>query len=1147
MTQNSESFNPHTQPLEGAHSIEASAGTGKTYSITLLWLRLIIEKDLNVDQILVSTFTKAATAELKERLLNALQNALSEARRLQNGAACGDSPEALILQNSRWADTADWGSIALRLSDALSSFDLAPISTIHSFCQSLIARHSVELGCDSGLTLVQDHAEFLEPILDDNIMRFTEHGAPDVKVLKKIGSRVALHPNASLLVANPVPSGHDEQLAQRILTEAPKALACLTNSRTRGATENIIEAFRATRQQAPLSEAAEKNLPSEFLGLWKEYGELRAQTKRHAAGVLAHQVKREFPEAKARASVQGFDDLVLTVHRALKEQGADGPLASAVRSRLRAAVIDECQDSDALQIEVFEQIFGHNSTISFIVIGDPKQSIYRFRGADLASYKRLAGDAKPAGKMLCNHRSDRPLIEAINQLYGHAYKFPDALNQQAQTLYTEVSAAHESRIEDPEKLAPLIIHWSDQKKRGAAQQELAEMVARESARLVDSGTRIVDRHLGGLRPIHFGDIAVLAYGHRELGIIRRVLTQAGIPCQSSGNSLGSVFNSTEARDVHVWLQLLAAIDEHGDVLGKLLAFYGTPLGAGAAQELLLLRTDAGQQAAMCMEFRREASQFRKTGPLPLLLKRAQTDKVIASNLEFADGERRYTNWRHIGSLLQQEHARGKRSPHELSQWLGRLIAAKALNSGNEPTDGESALMKLETDSAAVQLVSVHGAKGLEYPVVFCPFLWSLQSKLQRRKDQSALFRTADNWCVDVGSPDFGSHLEKSINQESEEEHRKLYVALTRARHRLYLGLAPIEDSVSHENGAARSPLAALPGLGLRADDVGSWHATLKGIQYATLESASPGERPLDSHDHAVDSTDPSETQPLQPPPAPRPYNHLLKRTTSFTTLSKSDQDHDVAADRDAERTDSAPPTQSSTVDLLKPLGNPGAELGDKLHSVLEDYLGNRKPLKDAVAECKSPEIWEHSIGEILRAKLTFGDHPPVSLNELREGCITEMQFHLPVSALDPRTLSAVLLRDEEIQGNEDRSGWAADIGEHWTFGEFSGYLQGFIDLIFEHEDRWFVADYKSNILGGYDPDSLGRAMLEKNYLLQARLYALALHRHLQVQLRDYDYAKHFGGVAYLFVRGFPSDGVWFERPSLAALESLGNPFSIASK
>lgn len=1145
MTDIGTSFDPHTQPLDGLHSIEASAGTGKTYSITLLWLRLLIEKELNVDQILVSTFTKAATAELKERLLHALRNALSESQRLRDGAGYGNGPEALILKNSQWAKSGDWASISQRLSDALSSFDLAPISTIHSFCQSLIARHSVEIGCDSGLTLIQDHAEFLEPIVEDHIMRLTDHGAPDVRTLKKIGSRVAHHPSARLLVADPVSPDECESLAQRILAEAPAAIAGIDNKSTRGAAEKLIHRFQATRQQVCFSDAASKNLPPEFLKLWSGYSELVVRTNRQAAGVLAEQVKRDFPNSKARASVQGFDDLVLTVHRALKSQGAGGPLAGAVRSRLRAAIIDECQDSDALQIEVFERIFAHDGTASFIVIGDPKQSIYRFRGADLASYKRLAGDAKPAGKMLCNHRSDRPLIEAINQLYGQSYAFPDALNQRTQTLYATVSAAHEARIEDPKKLAPLVIHWSEKKKRGAAQQELAEMLAKESARLVDSGTRIVDRHSGCLRPINFGDIAVLAYGHRELGIVRRILTQSGIPCQSSGNSMGSVFNSNEARDVYAWLQLLAAIDERGDVLGKLLAFHGTPLGGGTAQELLLLKGEAESQAAMCMEFRLEASQFRKNGPLPLLLKRAQTGEVIAANLGFADGERRYTNWRHIGSLLQQQHARGKRSPHELSQWLGRLIAAKAVHSGSEQTDAESALMKLETDSAAVQLVSVHGAKGLEYPVVFCPFLWALQSKLQRRKDQSALFRTPDEWCVDVGSAEFGLHLETAIGQEFEEEHRKLYVALTRARHRLYIGLAPVDDSPGHENGAGRSPLVALPGLGLSAEEVGSWHDTLKGIQFATLESALPSERPFSPSEHPVTSTAPVEPQPLQPPPAPRSYHHLLKRTTSFTTLSKSDQDHDIAADRDAEKPGAGSAIQSATLDLLRPLGDPGATLGDRLHGVLEDYLGNRRSLKEAVAECNSPELWEQSIGEILHAKLTFGSHAPVSLDELKEGCITEMQFHLPVSALDPSTLSAVLLEDDHIKAHEDRFKWADGIRDHWTFGEFGGYLQGYIDLIFEHEDRWFVADYKSNILGGYDPESLGRAMLEKNYLLQARLYALALHRHLQVQLHAYDHAKHFGGVAYFFVRGFPSHGVWFERPSLQALESLGNPFSTA--
>ena len=235
------------------------------------------------------------------------------------------------------------------------------------------------------------------------------------------------------------------------------------------------------------------------------------------------------------------------------------------------------------------------------------------------------------------------------------------------------------------------------------------------------------------------------------------------------------------------------------------------------------------------------------------------------------------------------------------------------------------------------------------------------------------------------------------------------------------------------------------------------------------------------------------------------------------------------------------------VDLLKALGNPGAALGDQLHGVLEDYLGNRKSLDEAVADCDSPGHWRDSIQIILDSKLPLGEHSHVSLAELRDRCITEMQFHLPVSVLNPETLSAALLQDPEIQEDEDRSRWAAQIGSRWNFGEFCGHLQGYIDLIFEHENRWFVADYKSNTLGNYEPDSLGRAMLEKNYLLQARLYALALHRHLQVQLPGYDHAKHFGGVAYLFVRGFPSSGVWFERPSLSALESLGNPFSLTSK
>lgn len=1133
------SFNALTQPLKGRHSIEASAGTGKTYSITLLWLRLLIEDELSVDQILVSTFTKAATAELKDRLLAALRNALLVAQHLNQGGEITTSPEAQIIKASNFTKTANWNRLLLLLNEALSNFDLAPISTIHSFCQSLISRHSVELGCDSGLTLIQDHSEFLDTIVDDHIMHLTEHGAPEVTTLKKTAKILASHGNARLLSAHPIPPQELESLAQQILQAAPAALTATKAGSSRKAVSKVLEQFRSNRTWASFSDAALETLPSDFLSLWNRYGNTLNQEGLVSLGEFAKAVKRDFPTAKLNAGARSFDDIVLTVQIALETQGSNGPLAKSVRSRLRAAIIDECQDSDAMQISVFERLFCHPDTVSFIVIGDPKQSIYRFRGADLASYKRLATNAQAASPMTRNHRSDKPLVDSINNLYSHSYIFPDGLSSQTQTAYITVGAQHSSRIDDARNPSAMIFQWSEQTTRKAAQQELAELVASECSRLVKDGVTIEDRHSGEMRRLHFGDIAVLSYGHHELRLVRRALTQAGIPCQSSGASLGSVFESAEARDVLAWLQLLAAISLHGSVLSKLLAFEGTPLGCADTNTLLSVCQNPENQAERCAEFQREAEMLHRVGPLPAMLKRLDKTNVIASNLKFAEGERRYTNWRHIASLLQQEHARGRRGPAGLAQWLGRRIAGGTNSGAIAPRGDESTLMKLETDSAAVQMVTVHSSKGLEYPIVFCPFLWHLRSNQERRKNKLALFRTPQEWCIDVGSPAFEDHLSTGIEQEDEEEHRKLYVALTRARHRLYIGMAPVGEYRANQNGAARSPIAALPGLGLAGKDVSSWRTTLERIQGTALQVHQGNAAAPYQIDTAPDLV---QARAMQPPPAHRAYPFPLKRTVSFTSISKSEHEHESAADRDIEKLNVRPQSVTSS-DLLSDLGAAGAALGDRLHAVLEDYLGNRADMSDAIADCAPAAEWSAAIKTIVESPLTFGTHAPVSLAALREGCITEMQFHLPVSALNPQILSSVLLDTAEVRQDEKRAQWAANISKHWRFGEFAGHLQGYIDLIFEHEGHWFVLDYKSNRLDDYEPKTLEGAMVEKHYLLQARLYALALHRHLQVQIADYDYSKHFGGVAYLFVRGLPAGGLWFERPSLEGLERLGNPFS----
>ena len=349
----------------------------------------------------------------------------------------------------------------------------------------------------------------------------------------------------------------------------------------------------------------------------------------------------------------------------------------------------------------------------------------------------------------------------INKLYTESHIFPDTLNPEIETSYIRVNAQHGSRIHDPRNLPAMVFQWSEQSSRRAAQQELSELVARECTRLVGEGANIEDRHTRQRRALHFGDIAVLCYGHHELRIVRRTLTEAGIPCQSSGTGLGSVFDSAEASDVHAWLRLLSAISGHGAVLNKLLAFEGTPLGGAEAKALISISRNPQDQAARCAGFQREAEMLQRLGPLAAMLKRLDNSFVIASNLGFAEGERRYTNWRHIAGLLQQEHARGRRGPRALEQWLGRQIARGTSSAGSETLSGESALMKIETDSAAVQMVTVHGAKGLEYPVVFCPFLWHLKSKRERLKKKAALFRTRKEWCIDVGSSDFDENLAAS--------------------------------------------------------------------------------------------------------------------------------------------------------------------------------------------------------------------------------------------------------------------------------------------------------------------------------------------------------------------------------------------------
>ncbi len=1143
-------FDPLTQPITGQYSIEASAGTGKTFSITLLWLRLLVEQDLNVEQILVSTFTRAATAELKERLLTSLRRAVTAAKALAEGATAEPSLELQILQQRLHAAPTSAKQIYDHLSKALSSFDLAPISTIHSFCQSLLNRHSLELGCDSQIKISQNCQEIGDEIRDDTLLPLTDFFNPDHHTLSQTAKKLESHPTAKVHL----PQETLEELKEawhQTLAQLHLDLQAFT---PKGKSESLKKNITKLRLLAdtsiwtkPISKSDQPSLAKEpggssLLANYEKAGLLKRQIETYELG---HHFRSRLTARKNTLGVRSMNDLIHTVYEALHtedalDSGTESPLARAVRSRLRAAIIDECQDSDILQIEVFKTIFGHASTTSFIVIGDPKQSIYRFRGADLASYKNLAHNVTQAPQMRANYRSDEALIDCLNALYSPGFEFPDSRNPEAKTHYVPVTAhIKEARIFDPSCNKPLVFFQTSSTSREEAQEHLAKWVAKECARLLDGNTTLVDRHSGTSRPLEAGDIAILASNRKELRSCREQLIAKGIPCQSAGAGLGSVYESDEALDVLAWLELLSALLEGGDILTKLCAFLGTPLGGKPFSEFAKFREDATQQAILCSSLQKDLADFQRSGPLPVLLRVLARKEGAAHPLSCVEGERLFTNWRQLGALLQTEFALGHRSPKTLAVWLSRKIAAP--DKQTEEDSEASTAMRLETDAPTVHLTTIHGSKGLEYPVVFCPYLWSVTSRQKRRENKVALFRETTGWGIDSSSKAFESNLETALEQEDEEEHRKLYVALTRPRHRLYIGVAAIPKAkrgADHENTSKHSAFAKLPGLGLDTLELDQWEEHLKSLAWAKFypifeeNSDSPQDSSLSSSLHE---------KPLHPCPSPLSYFFPFSAKRSFSSLSKSDQEHHLhAADRDHSHSSSSEETPKR-IDLLQNLGKAGSILGDQLHRALENYLGNRMDLTNALAGYENPTAWETAVSAIVRTPLALGDTAQTTLEQVRERCITEMQFHLPVDRINSTSLSEALAEDDLIAKNTLHLQWADKL-KSWPFSEFTGFLQGFIDLIFEHNGRWYVADYKSNRLNGYEQDALHAAMREHHYLLQSRIYTLALHRHLAHHVDNYDYEQHFGGVVYLFVRGFPQDGVWFEKPALASVERLGKLF-----
>ncbi|MCC6667163.1 MAG: exodeoxyribonuclease V subunit beta [Polyangiaceae bacterium] len=1198
--------------LDQKNLVEASAGTGKTYAITTLFVRLLLESQLDPSEILVVTFTEAATAELRDRV----RGRIVEAEAAFGAALAGEAPkdEAFArLAKRRGSALAD---DLKRLRRAVENIDEAPISTIHGFCQRVLHDNAFGTRVPFGAQLIPDLSELYDDVLYDLWQCRVAHGSPgfarqaaalgvDMPRLRRLLEEARRNPRVAVVPVALAPV--EAEALERALAEVRRELArfdgfayvgehCKASDFGKGdALHRLLHELRGCvacdePNELYFPPGAEKLFPTEVAArLYQKFaGDPGAAHPFFAAFerlvrlswlrviALQHEVLRELPKElerrKTQRGVLGFEDLLLRVADALA--GEDGPrLEEALRQRFRAVLIDEFQDTDPVQFEIFERVFGGGSHPLFL-IGDPKQAIYAFRGADVFAYLAAAENARRFS-MGTSYRSDPGHVAVVNQLFRlpgtfviPAIGYSDVAPKPGAT--NAFHAAHASGSASVELLFVRRTHDGKPLNKSLARRAAARIVAADIVRLLQGPSTIA--RAGGAEPVGAGDVAVLTRTNAQCFLVQDALRARGIVSVVISDT--SVFESEEAADVQAVLGAvldpMSRSDLRRAVATSLLGVTGDQIAAHEA--------DAEWWQSWLTRFRKWHDLWVERG-FVRMFRALLTDTGAAANLlALAGGERRLTNALHLSELLHRAATEQHLGPAALLAWLADQRAG-------EVAVAERAEIRLESDEAAVKILTVHKAKGLEFPVVYCPFLWDAGGG----KKNGGPFRFHDRagratLDIDVDPPARADNWEWSRWESFAEEMRVAYVALTRAQHRTTIvwgGFNQIGESAAafllHPPGVLTPPAVPSAARLNQASDA-DLERDLQQLVARGQPALAVRTVPL-GDDQAPMQPAAQAGEPLQPRPIPNRI-HSWQRTSSFSNLIQRelgwqldeeegrDRDQEVSAAAAAEIA-SAPAAPAERVRITLDGFPRGRRTGDLFHDVFE--------------QLDFASATEHEIAAVSQAKLDgFGFTPGFSVDELevrraqmvraiRETLETplfaggprladigarnkfaELEFRMPVGEGD-LGLTRCRLAEVFRAHPSDRPGGAlppayADRVERLGFRELRGFLKGYIDLVFEHGGLWYVVDYKTNHLGDhrddYGPSAMRQELEESHYFLQYHLYALALDRYLAHWQKGYAYDQHFGGVLYLFVKGMhPSapvgNGVFFEKPPLARMRALG--------
>lgn len=1247
-----EAFNVFEAGLDNSNLIEASAGTGKTWSITGLYLRMVVEKNLLPENILVVTFTKSATAELTGRIRLRLQEAMTFLNASEPNSIIDEIYDVDFFEKlfEGWEKKFSKQDIKQRLLNALSEFDKAAILTIHSFCQRLLNDYAFEAGGRFNLRLITDDENLDELIAADFWRKKVSAITSEVLnegdqawiawLIKNRQSPGAWLNQIQKFVSKPyqkiIPPKSVKELSEKLLCEIKKehadvlkqweskqsdiiadlnslmkdgylhggsyksanletyslALNRFLNSDLElsfDEIDNNASKFSQEVIESKLKKGKEiKPYPffvalKSLIKLHTEYcnviSEIFEARKQNLLVELLTYMDKQLAQMKSEYGLLDFDEMMLSVYKALKGEQSQ-ILATAVTRQYQAALIDEFQDTDPLQLLIFQTLFAKTNTPLFYV-GDPKQAIYSFRGADIFAYYDAAHETDNKRTLLTNYRSTPKFVDSVNALFSPPglrsfitqeiqFDWVASLPKRELVLKGLPDAAMQFVVAESEdgkafsksKLEPLVI--------SKTVQQIAEILSKaekDEAYFIEKD--------GGRTKVSPSDIAILVPTHNQAKLLSQALATRGVLSVRQGQD--KVLQSEAAKTL---LRLMQAVAEPGDEarVSELLA---DPLVGFSGADLVYMRDDGVQWEKQLDHFWTLKTIQLESGFSAMF--RSWIDKEDAKGLniaqrlvEYVEGERHLTDLMHIAEILQQR-SRQQVGLKGLINWLQYAV-------NGHGTEDEHQL-RLESDTQRVKIVTLHASKGLEYNIVFCPFLW--QGKSLKAGSITAAHQDGSA-VVDFGSENFDATKQQAEQELLMEQLRLLYVALTRSVHHCMIFLAQVgskgypftassaiawllygDESMLEGANVNTAELLRNKVLNMSFKD---FVAGIEAFQKAankrhpkhiktnsatiSIEYIKVADKP----EYVSLSSVEEENLTIASVPTKTLYPAWL--TTSFSGLSagqhasldqhersahaddvpqfKNDQEAELELEKSIQSEDESDVETEINNDPSIFTFPRGAMPGECLHSIFEHWdfsQSNKEQLKELIADNmnrfsiakeEQRSQWYEPVANAVLNTLhnkinthTTSDKKTASFylaQVLENDRQAELEFLL--SARGSSNSIVNLIANPKYQIPQA----FIEASQQLSHKQIQGYLMGFIDLVFKDDQGvYHVLDWKSNYLGNnpgdYAPHLIEHAMAETHYYLQALLYLLALHRYLKHLLPDYQIEKHLGSAWYVFVRG----------------------------